>query len=469
LKGKGRSYLTDIDLSSETRSREFDRLAVEYHPKVNQRDTAYWAGYRKEPLSPRGRETYQYLDSVGKEVNIERSLMALSALTTGKIPVGIFDIDINRFLDFNLYEKLRFGFGMHTSRRLSEHFTVGGYGAWAYGDGAFKYGADLAVTLTKKNALTLHGRYINDVQEVGGTAFYLDRDPFSSARRRRFMIEKMDKIENVEGGMSFYMLKYLDAQIDFSKNTIEPTYDYVYISENDQLDGPQDFFNFAELKIGLRYAFRERYVEVLGNQLSLGTRYPVAWLNLTRGFHDVAGGDFEYWKAEMKISKRWLIRGFGQPGMTISAGYASGDLPQSKLYNGNGSYDERIPLEAANSFQTMRLNEFTSNWYLSLYYTHNLGTLKLNPRISTPEFILSTAFGVGDLENADRHLNGQLEPYGLKTMEKGYFESGIAVKNLYKFKGILGFGLGFFYRYGPYALDRFVDNAAFKITFDFTL
>jgi hypothetical protein len=183
----------------------------------------------------------------------------------------------------------------------------------------------------------------------------------------------------------------------------------------------------------------------------------------------IAGGDYDFWKVDLKIRKRWLVRGFGEPGITIAAGFASGDLPLSKLYNGNGSYEERIPFEAANSFQTMRLNEFTSNWILSLYYTHNLGTIKLNPRISTPEFIFFTSVGFGDLENVNRHLTSELQPLGLKTMEKGYYESGIAVKNLYRFKGIIGFGMGFFYRYGPYSLDRFIDNAAFKLTLDFTL
>ena len=128
LKGKGRSYLSDIHLFDPLKPREFDRLAMEYEPNANKRDSTFWDAYRAEPLGPRGKETYHYLDSIGKKAKIDQTLMALGSLTTGKIPVGKLDIDMDRLLDFNMYEKVRLGFGMHTSNRLSSFFSLGGYG-----------------------------------------------------------------------------------------------------------------------------------------------------------------------------------------------------------------------------------------------------------------------------------------------------------------------------------------------------
>jgi len=471
LQGKGRSYLSGIQLFQPIKSREFDRMAVEYDPKANQRDSSFWDSYRVEPLGPRGQETYIYLDSVGKASNLDMKIAALGALTSGKIPLGIFDIDLNTLLDFNLYESVRLGFGMHTSPRFSEVVTVGGYGAWAFRDKAFKYGGDIAFNLTKKNDLRLYALYFNDVMESGATSFYLDNDPLTSERRRHFMVENMDKVERIEGGIRFYFLKYLDMNASFRKTTKEVTSNYRYLSVNPDLEGPQSTFDFAEIQVGLKYSFREQYIEVLGNKVPLGTKYPTIWLNYTKGLDGLASGKHDYDKIDFKLTKSWLLRGFGEPSITIKAGYATGDIPYPNLYNGNGSYEIKVPLEAVNSFQAMRLTEFLSSKYIAIYYSHLIGTLKLNPRRSTPTFLFLTSIGFGDLDHPDRHMQQSdvLEPLDVKTMEKGYYESGISIRNIYRFAGVFGLGVGYYYRYGPYALRVPIDNMAFKITLDFSL
>ena len=461
LKGLGRSYLTDIQLFDEIKTREFDRMAIEYDPNANRKDSLFWKKYRIEPLDDKEKETYVFIDSMGKEAHLDRAIIMLGALTSGKIPIGKMDVDIDRFLDFNLYEYVRMGIGMHTSNRLSKFFTIGGYGAWAFGDKEFKYGGDLAFHLTKKNDLDVSFLYFKDLMEAGGTEFYLDNNPMTSERRRRFAIENFDRMENLEGAVSFYFLKYLDARIAFSKNTKETTTSYRYLSSNPDVEGPQSTFHFAEMKIGLKYSFREKQVEVLGNKVSMGTKYPVLWLNYTKGFDGVAGGNYDYYKFDFKVYKSWLIRGFGKPSIVIKGGFATGDIPYSNLYNGHGNYDIRVPLEAVNSFQTMRTNEFLSDRYLALYFSHSFGVIKINPRRSTPEFVFITNVGVGDLSNSERHLD-----YPFKTMEKGYFESGLSIRKIVKIKGLLGFGVGAFYRYGSYGLDYFSDNIAVKMTLD---
>ncbi len=461
LKGMGRSYLTDIRLFDDIRSSEFDRMALEYDPKSNKRDSLFWAKYRIEPLDKKEKDTYVFLDSIGKEAHLDRNIVMLGALTTGKIPVGVFDFDINRFLDFNLYEYVRMGVGVHTSNRLSKFFNIGGYGAWAFGDKEFKYGGDLALNLTDKNDVKISFLYSKDLMEAGGTWFYKDNNPMSSERRRRFVIENFDRVENMEGALSFYFLKYLDARIAFSRNTKETTTGYRYLPPETAEPDSQSVFDFAEIKVGLKYSFREKYVEILGNKVSMGSKYPIIWFNYTKGFDGLAGGAYNYHKFDFKLYKSWLIRGFGKPSVVIRAGYAVGDIPYSNLYNGNGSYDIRVPLEMVNSFMTMRTNEFLSDRYAALYFTHNFGLIKLNPRRSTPEFIFITNIGIGSLSHPERHID-----YPFKTMEKGYFESGLSIRKIVKIKGLLGFGVGAYYRYGPYGLDFFSDNIAVKATLD---
>jgi hypothetical protein len=61
----------------------------------------------------------------------------------------------------------------------------------------------------------------------------------------------------------------------------------------------------------------------------------------------------------------------------------------------------------------------------------------------------------GNLEKPEQHLGIEY-----KTLNKGYFESGIELNQIYS-----ALGLSCFYRYGPYQLPRFEDNLAIKLTF----
>lgn len=51
-------------------------------------------------------------------------------------------------------------------------------------------------------------------------------------------------------------------------------------------------------------------------------------------------------------------------------------------------------------------------------------------------------------------------------MEKGYYESGLLINNLLDL-GVYSVGLGGFYRYGPYTMDKVWDNVGSKLTIKF--
>jgi len=459
IKGIGRSYLSEIELLVELKSREFDRVAMEFDPRANKRDSSYWNRYRIEPMDTRGMETYHFIDSVGEEAHIDRYVTGFALLTTGKFRTGKVDFDIKEFLKYNRYESVRLGVGAHTNQLLSNFFNIGGYAAYGFGDKEFKYGADLNLFLTKKNEIKISLIYQNDVTEFASTKFYLDNNPLSSETNRKFMIDNMDRITKKEIALSFYFLKYLDTRIGFNQTLRTTTSGYSYAPVNTDSPVLLNSFQLTELSLGFKYSFREKYIEVFGNKVSTGTKYPTIWVNYTRGLDGVAGGRFSYEKWDAKISKTFDIKGFGQPSITIKGGYAVGDTPGSVLYNGNGSKAKYIPLEATNSFQTMRLGEFLSDRYVAIYYTHILGKLIINRRRSTPEFIFVTSAGWGELKHPERHLN-----FTYNTMEKGFYESGLAIRDIYKLWSVLGFGVAGYYRYGPYRFDEPTENLAVKLT-----
>lgn len=67
----------------------------------------------------------------------------------------------------------------------------------------------------------------------------------------------------------------------------------------------------------------------------------------------------------------------------------------------------------------------------------------------------------GKLNHPEYHQN-----IAFKTMEKGYFESGIMVNNILRLK-VFNVGFGAMYRYGPYKFEQLKNNMAYKFTITF--
>ena len=66
--------------------------------------------------------------------------------------------------------------------------------------------------------------------------------------------------------------------------------------------------------------------------------------------------------------------------------------------------------------------------------------------------------GWGALNNPERH-----QQIAFNTMEKGFYETGIVLDNLFNI-GVAQYGLGVFYRLGPYAESNALSNFAIKLS-----
>ncbi|HWY34329.1 MAG TPA: hypothetical protein VNX68_06760, partial [Nitrosopumilaceae archaeon] len=88
----------------------------------------------------------------------------------------------------------------------------------------------------------------------------------------------------------------------------------------------------------------------------------------------------------------------------------------------------------------------------------------LKPRKKfNPELEFGHNMGIGTLDHKNSNYN-----IGIRTLEKGYFESGFRILNLIK-SGFSGFGIGAFYRYGPYQQNSPIDNLAVKLCLSLSL
>ena len=93
----------------------------------------------------------------------------------------------------------------------------------------------------------------------------------------------------------------------------------------------------------------------------------------------------------------------------------------------------------------------------------DFGELLFKTERFKPGIALVQNIGIGQLVQSADHYN-----LNAGTLEKGYFESGLLINNIFN-QMFVGYGVGVFYRYGPYRLEKTIDNFAFKFTININL
>jgi hypothetical protein len=454
--GFGKSYLRNIKLNPDVSSTRFSNIILSVAPEAYFQKDSLWERYRPVPLSRRDSLTYHILDSIGRVKNFDQRLEIWETLSTGFIPIGYMNVDLRRFFNYNRKEGVRVGLGMQTNNRLSKHFSLGGHFAYGIKDTKTKYGAFLQLFPSWGSDTRFSFNYVNDVTESGALRFVDDQFLFSTELYRGFLVNRMDKIKGFESSFTFRTLKYLKFKFSLS-NATRSLDNYFYTdAENVYLDS----YKLSEAAAGVKFTFNEKFVQTpRGRKISTGTRYPVLWLNYRRGLN-ILDGNLQYNKYEARLFKTFKSGTLGKTSITLVSAKADRSLPIGLLYNGHGNYSD-ISLDAENSFGTMRMNEFYSSEFVSGYFRHNFENLLFGKGKFKPEISLAFNAGVGKMSSPFLHQGIEY-----KTMEKGFYETGVIFNKILNQK-LFGYGFAVYYRLGPYAFARTVDNFSFKLALTF--
>jgi hypothetical protein len=189
-------------------------------------------------------------------------------------------------------------------------------------------------------------------------------------------------------------------------------------------------------------------------------RYPKFTFQLTKSLSTLFNNDFEFSKIDARIEYEKKYLNGQKSAVLLQGGYVFGDLPLTHLYNtspNNLTKDnllQRVTIAGKNSFETMYFNEFFSTEFVMLQCKHGFKRVELFKKVK-PSLVLVTRMAWGNLKNPEDHIGIEF-----KTLDRGFFESGIELNQIYK-----GFGLTGFYRYGPNQLARLEDNIAIKLSF----
>lgn len=456
--GIGRTYIKDILIDVDQSKKKFDGIVIDYDRKsIKNNSDSLLTKYRVDTLDRLEKQTYYIVDSIGKSEKLDEKVKIFDVVSKGYIPWGYVQFDIKRILSgYNDYEGIRLGLGLGTSEKLSKYFSVDGYFAWGTKDHKFKYGSNFKLPIYLKQDIVWNTSISKDVIESGLTTFRGDKKTKFDTYRN-ILVWNMDWQEGVETELSIRSHKYLLHYIYAAQYNRRVTNSYQFS------DGNKLFSEFKTKEIGIstKWAYGETFMRQSKQRISLGTKYPVLWFNIsyTESTNDSWKGNF--YKIDAKVKKSFTIRNLGTTHVQLFGGYINGKAPYPFAYNGRANYNGSLSLASQGYFETMKMNEFLSSQYASLFIIHDFGKLLYQSKYFKPGISITSGYGIGKLNNETQH-----QGISFKTMEKGYLESGLLLSDLIVLKSNIyntGLGLGIYYRYGAYKNIAEKDNLALKL------
>jgi hypothetical protein len=455
--------IMNIDYETRIKNREMGFADIDEDVGSEAEQQEILETYRPIPLTDRESNTLVLIDSLTESFNLDKKLESLKILATGKFPISFVNIDLNQILYFNSTEVVRLGLGVYTNDRLSKIVNFGGYFGYGFKDKKWKWGGELGFNIVRSRDFKAKIYYYSDLIESGETMFFDRNYTILSGEFYRSWLFKRFYRSNalgavVHGRITRWLTGYASTFYSENKTVFGYSFQKPFSDETPTTYSFSDYY----VKLGARLAFGERFWGSGKYYFYSVSPYPVLTLQYTRGINGVLNSGFNYNRMDLKMmyTKEWKILGYSD--ITLFAGYIDRTLPCPLLFNQRAGY-YMIGMDGADQFGAMRADEFLSDKYASLFLRHNFGRMTQNRKFS-PRIIVCQGIGFGGLRNQDFH-NG----ISFKTMEKGYFESGLVLDDLLVIKWILSFGVGAFVRYGAYYLPKpeykTIDNFAFKVTF----
>ncbi len=378
-------------------------------------------------------------------------------LSTGYYPIGFFDVDLKTLIKYNNYEGFRLGIGGLTNDKLFERYKFGGYVAYGFKDKAIKYSLGASARVNKEKKAWVSVYYADDIKEIGTFDFLTDARVYSIFEPRLVNIIQFYKYRKWYANISSEFSQKILGEFRVEHSNVENIENYYYIKDGK----PYNEYQLAEATVSVRVSPKTNFFTNEDGTKEYFDGFPKISAQITQGFKDVAGSDFNYTKFGLKFDYYIKRTDLSSTNILLEGALATGDVPLTHLmhsYPNQPTKDEvlqRFSVAGVQSFETMYFGEFFSDKLTTLQVKHSLRRFKLAEKWK-PELVLITRHAWGDMDNTEQHFG-----IPFNTLDKLYNESGLELNKI-----LFGFGLSGAYRYGSYNLPKFSDNISFKFTFN---
>ena len=423
-------------------------------------NTAFFNTISNDTLDKRSQKTYHTLDSLVTATKIEKKIYFGKKLINGQIPFGIVDIRARDLFKFNNYEGFRLGIGLSTNDRLSRYFKLFGYGAYGTKDGVFKSQIGSSLRLSETTDTWISGSFTDDITEFADLTLLADNNRYKLFDPRPFNLSTFYNHQSYELTFESKFISKVETTLKIKRSRINPLFDYEFIAPSKSYE----IYNLTLATLSLEWSPNSKFLQAPHEILEVEKGFPKVILQISHAIPNFLSDNIEFTKIDARIYQEKKHLSGQKTTFLLQAGVSLGNAPLSHLYSvAPNNLDReailsRITFANKTSFETMYFNEFYSDRYSLFQLKHYFNKLQISKSIK-PTLILGSKVAYGDFSHPENH-----QGITFKTMDKGFFESGLELQNIYK-----GFGLSTYYRYGPYQLPKFDQNFAIKLSFTLNL
>lgn len=410
---------------------------------ANRKTDEFWTKSRPEQLSHREESVYRLADTL-KRLPVFNTYMDIAELmftgywVNGKFEWGPYASTYS----YNLQEGHRFRIGGRTSNDFSTRVMFDGYLAYGTTDHTPKYKAGLVYMLNKLPDRVVNASFRYDMEQLGMSSNAFREDFFFNSFFRRNPQDKLSMVKEIRAGYKHEWFTGFSNSLNLVNRKLFAIGGTGISLFDPVTDGyvKRDHIGTTELVLDLHYGYREKVLAGEFERTIVSSPYPVLDFQYVYGIPGFLGGDFEYHKAQFRITQwfSWMSAGWTKYAVEAGKTWGKVPFPLMKIQPGNETfwYDEY-------AFNLMNYYEFVSDEYVNFILTHHFEGFFLNriPLIRKLKW-RETAQVRGALgRTGDQNTGFNQLPAGTYMLNsaKPYLEAGVGIENIFRFIRIDGF------------------------------
>lgn len=451
LIGRKTTSYKDIIINSDSLTNAFKDQHIEELVKtdkaVNEKTDSAWALLRHDTLSKNEKAIYTTIDRLMEMPKFQKLQTNLKFLAGGYRNVGKFEIGPwFNWISANQWEGTRFRFDLGTNKKLMKNVYLHGYLAYGTRDKKFK-GLAEAFWILQRNPkrIRLHLSYQNDVDNGISQVGQVSQDNiFTLAIRKPNVTRKFINVKDIRFEVFNELGKGFSTEWFVSHRQYTPLLNLP--DKNNFIVSNGNALTNFELALKLRFAYLEKFIETDYNRYSLGTKYPVVELMVSKGIAGVFNSAYNYSKFSLLVKDNMKISPYGVLQYRVYGGKIYGSMPFTNLENHPGN---DLFYYNPFAFNLMTRFEYLSDQYAGANIEHNIGSglfrfIPLTRKLKWRQFWnVKTLWG--SLSSDNTAINNKTGTF--KTLnKKTYLEIGTGIDNIFKV-----FRLDFVWRLSPAA------------------
>ena len=455
-----------INQAKDVKFYEFgDKIVLD--DSASLRTDAFWNTARHDSLSIREQKIYHMIDTI-KTLPIYRTWVDIFTIfVSGYKVVNNFEIGpYFNLVSYNRVEGTRVRFGGRTSSKFSRWYELQGYVAYGFKDEKFKYSLGFKTFISKKPRRQLIGMtYKSDYEILGQSQNGFSQDNIFASLFRTNPLTNLTRVDQTYGWYEREWVEGVTSKITLAGRTITPLIlgSYKYYKKDGTIATKENIRN-TEVRVNVRFAYKEKFISGDFSRISLGTKWPVVQVNYAKSLQNAFQGEYDYQKVVLNLSDRIrLISLLGYTDYTAEVGkiYGAVPYPLMELHGGNETY-----VYDYMAFNMMKYYEFASDQYASVGIFHHFEGLLFNKiplikKLKWREVVTCKALW-GSVNEKNRKT--LIFPTTLHSLNnEPYVEVTAGIENIFKVFRIDALWRSTYLR--PKAIDNFGVKFGFQLAF----